>query len=69
MIGDSYGLYDEDNSNDHMIIFYSTKDDWSKLLIYYVILISTLLISYPYCTFQALQQVLCLKVDVTNRLR
>ena len=69
MIGDGYGLYDDDHSNDHMIIFYSTKDDWSQLLICYVILISTLLISYPYCTFQALQQVLCLKVDVTNRLR
>ena len=27
MIGDGYGLYDDDHSNDHMIIFYSTKDD------------------------------------------
>ena len=37
MIGDGYGLYDDDRSNDHMIIFYSTKDDWSQLLICYVI--------------------------------
>ena len=43
--------------------------DRNLLFIYYVIFISTLLTSYPYCTFQALQQVLCLKVGDTNRLR
>ena len=43
--------------------------DRNLLFIYYVIFISTLLTSYPYCTFQALQQVRCLKVDDTNRLR
>lgn len=42
MIGDRYRLYDDDSNDDHMIIFYSIKGDWSQLLICYVLLISTL---------------------------
>lgn len=66
MIDDSYGLYDGDNNDDHMIIFHSIRMTDRNLLF---ILISTLLTSYRYCTFQALQQVLCLKVGDTNCLR